>query len=290
MARAVPSRAQACCGGGNAVIPTRLPPHERALVGVSLEARPFYATWGPTGAVRDVGALDLGMTAEPYAAVRVLPPWQLAVAVPLRMNVRSGAGADLRAGGGAGDVRVTSRWDVLYTRDGRVAPGLAVLGGVELPTGRSPEDATEPLATDATGTGATRLSGGVGVEQASGPWLVGATALALFSVPRAVRELRALAGPELDASAFATHVWRSGAAVATSLVFRWSAAPRVEGRAADDASVRSLGLQVSALLPVGETVRFTAGLFGELPIPGVGANAPIGVRLVLGVQRGFVAQ
>jgi hypothetical protein len=290
VAHAGAAHAQACCGGGNAAFPSRLPPHEHALVGVSLEARPYYAVWGPTGSVRAAGAADVEFATEPYAAFRVLPPLQVAVAVPFRLNVRSGAGSDVRVGGGLGDVRLTSRWDVLTTRERRFAPGVAVLGGVALPTGTSPEAAQDALATDATGTGSVRFSGGLAVEQASGPWLVGAAATGLLASPRSVGSMRVASGPEVNAAAFATYVWRGGTALATTVLFRWSAAPRVDGVASEDSSVRSLALQASLVVPIGAVWRLNASLGGEVPIPGVGANAPIGVRFVLGVQRGFVAQ
>jgi hypothetical protein len=265
-------------------------PHENALVGLSTEVRPFYATWGPTGAIQGAAAADVAFAIEPYLAVRVRGPFQMALALPFRMNVREGAGSGLQAGGGVGDLRLSTRWDALYTREGRFAPGLAVLSGIELPTGTSPEAATDPLATGATGTGSVRFSGGLAVEQASGPWLVGAAVVGLLSPPRSVGALRLASGPEVDSAAFVTHVWRGGTALATSLVFRWSAAPRVDGVAPEDSSVRSLALQTSVVVPIGDVWRVNASLGGEVPIPGVGANAPLGVRIVLGVQRGFVAQ
>ena len=63
-------------------------------------------------------------------------------------------------GGGLGDVRASLHLELTQAGARRWVPGLALLLGVSAPTGTAPDEARDPLAADATGTGAYEEHGG----------------------------------------------------------------------------------------------------------------------------------
>ena len=94
-------------------------------------------------------------------------------------------------GGGVGDVNASVRWDFVVAGESQWVPGIALLAGVSFPSGKAPEQATPPLAVDATGLGAFQGTAALALEQTFGPWLVNATAMVAERAPHGGEQLGA---------------------------------------------------------------------------------------------------
>ncbi len=169
--------AQACCAGASAVTPGRLELHEDELVGVQLKAGSVIGSYqtsrqflrNPPG----VGEFDLEQ--DVFGAVRVLRRGQLALLVPVVETQLRAPTAGTAFGGGIGDINLSARYDFVLAGESQWVPGIALLGGVTFPTGKPPEQASQPV--DATGIGAFQFNGALALEQTFGPWLVNTTGI-----------------------------------------------------------------------------------------------------------------
>jgi hypothetical protein len=171
-ALAVPARAkaQSCCAGASALTPARLALHEDALVGLQLKAADLYGSFDGQrhflGA--SAGAKELDFEQDLAGSVRVFKRGQLSAILPMVETYRRIPGLS-EAGGDLGDLQLGARWDFTIPGSSVTIPAVALAAGVMLPTGRAPESASKPLATDATGIGAVQGSLALALEQASGP-------------------------------------------------------------------------------------------------------------------------
>jgi hypothetical protein len=164
-------RAQACCVAGGLTTPARLRRDERMAVGLQTRVRGVVGAFGADGsyATSEAGSREVGGEEDLLAALRLGARAQVALQVPFVQTVRrvptAGGGALSAWGGGLGDVAASARWEPLLPDELGVGwPGVALLAGVAAPTGRPPEQATDALATSATGTGSWRGELGVAVE------------------------------------------------------------------------------------------------------------------------------
>src|SRR4051812_19694827 len=143
--------AQACCAGSGAVTPGRLAVHEDALVGLQARAAHAFGSFDSGGhySTPPPGSAEQDFEQDVIGALRmpVLDRAQLAVLVPLVETRRTSRGA-AEVGGGIGDVNASARYDFLYAGQNQYVPGIGALIGITFPTGRAPESATQPLATD----------------------------------------------------------------------------------------------------------------------------------------------
>jgi hypothetical protein len=139
--------AQACCGSTGSDDLAILSGCEQAVVAArvgweggfgSFDAQGRYAPYDEYAAHDVVWTLGAG-TRLP------VPSLQIHGSLPVRLQYRRAGGAGDTAAG-LGDAAVAARWTAL--------PALDLEAGLRLPTGRAPEDATSPLAADATGAGA----------------------------------------------------------------------------------------------------------------------------------------
>ena len=194
--------AQACCAGSGAVTPGRLAVHEDALVGLqaraahafgSFDSRGHYSTPPPGSSEQDFEQDAIGALRMP-----VVDRAQLAVLVPLVETRRTARGVG-EFGGGLGDVNASARYDFLYAGQNRVVPGIGALIGITLPTGRPPESATQPLATDATGIGAFQVNAGLAIEQLWDGWLITAYGIVAKRTSRTVQGIRTTLGTQWTA-------------------------------------------------------------------------------------------
>lgn len=281
------ARAQACCSGVGVATPARLAMHEDALVAAQVRAAIATGSYGSDGAYRAFasGSSEQDVETSLVGALRFASKGQASALVPW-VETRRTSGVAKESSGGVGDVTLALRWDFVLARETFHGPGVAVIGGAKLPTGRAIEDATKPLATDATGAGALEGSLGVAVEQIVGAFLVGGQLVAKGRAPRSVRGVRTEPGPGVAATlsaAFAPGDLAVGGFVS------WSAdAPTTIDGARDDASARRLTtLGLSAALDLGGFWRAQTSLAVTPPASSWGKNQSATESWTLFVARAF---
>jgi hypothetical protein len=267
------ARAQACCSAASAVTPARLAMAERALVGLELRSQGVVGSYGPYGAYSAMpeGSSEVDLSVSLLAAARISQRVQLAALVPWQTTRRVTPGkADL--GAGFGDANLGLRVEVLHEFEHRYVPGIAVLVGSTLPTGRAPELARGPLAADATGIGAVQLHAAVALEKRLGHWLVGATGLVAQRLTRLAGPVETTLGTQLTALVNASYFLPNLAAVAASASYSTEGDATIDSEERPDTGRRSLQLAVSGLYPITKRVRFQASLFFTPPASDLGRN------------------
>src|SRR5581483_5916429 len=123
----------------------------------------------------------------------------------------------------------------------RYVPGIALLAGATMPTGRAPESADlarHPLAADATGIGAVQLHLALALEKSFGPVLVSATGLVAQRLPRTANDVEEQLAPQWTALASASYGFESGAALALAASFWAEGDALVDGTRAPDSGRR----------------------------------------------------
>ncbi|MBM4373459.1 MAG: hypothetical protein FJ095_00120 [Deltaproteobacteria bacterium] len=267
------ARAQACCSAASAVTPARLTTHERGLVGLELRSQGVIGSYGPYGAFSAMpdGSSEVDLSVALLAAVRIGPRVQLAALVPWQTTRRvTPDKGDL--GAGFGDANLGVRVEVLREFEHRYVPGIAVLVGSTLPTGRPPELARGPLAADATGIGAVQLHAAVALEKRLGHWLVGATGLVAQRLTRLAGPVETTLGTQLTALVNASYIFPNLSAVAASVSYSGEGDASIDGEDRPDTGRRSLHLAISGLYPISSRVRFQSSLFVTPPISDLGRN------------------
>jgi hypothetical protein len=282
-----PSRAQAqaCCAGGSAVTPGRLELHEDALVGVELKAASLLGSYDTSGRYlgNPAGDTEGDFEEDLFGAVRVLRRGQVALLVPLVETQRQDPRDGGHFGGGIGDVNLSARYDFILAGESRVLPGVALLAGVTLPTGKPPELASPPLAVDATGIGAYQINGALALEQTFGPWLVNATGLLAIRTPRFGEQL----APQGTLLAAAAYTLPGDAALALSASYAFEGNASSAGAPVPSSSKRVTVITLSGLWPVTDAWRLLGGVYVDPPIDGLGSNQPAVGGLTLTVIRSW---
>lgn len=284
LASASRASAQACCAGSGAVTPGRLAVHEDAIVGLSARAAQVFGSFDSNGhyATPPAGSSEQNFEQDAIGALRmpVVERAQLALLVPLVENRRTARGVS-EVGGGIGDINLSARYDFLYAGQHRYVPGVGALVGITLPTGRAPEDATQPLATDATGVGAVQGNAGVAVEQLFGAWLVTAYGLVAKRASRTVQGIRTTLGTQWTALVAVAYSLPDDYAIAVSASFAAEGNAEVNGAELAATSRRVPVVGVSGVVPVTDHLRFQGGLSGNPPIPTLGKNQPAQLALTV---------
>ena len=283
------AHAQACCAGSGAVTPGRLALHETALVGTSLRAGLVTGAYDGDGHYHPLPARasEQDFEQDVFGAVRVVDRGQLAALVPFVATRRTASGTT-GAGGGLGDVNFAARYDFTLAGASRVIPGVAVLAGLTVPSGRpadSPRAGT--LAAGATGIGAYQINVGLALEQTFGPWLVGVSGIYAQRTARTVgegaSEVHERLAPQWTALAVAAYVFPSEIALAASASCTVEGDATIGG-ASDDESARRLPVfSLSGVVPLSDRLRLQGALFDDLPIStlGAGQSAAAGLTFTL---------
>jgi hypothetical protein len=261
------------------VVGDRLSEDEEAMVSVRFATRARFGSYDPRGAyAASRGVTDVSLDWIGAGVVRVTDFLEVGAFVPVVVNVREAPGVAAELGGGVGDVGAFANVRLFSAFADRVAPGVIVTLGVELPTGTPPSLASLPLGADATGDGRGELQGSVILEKLYFTSLFvrlsGATVLPLVtsSEPeerRAVRLGAALQG------GLVLDPW----AVLAGLALEAEPGP---------ASRRRLELSLSPLWAVSRTVTLLADLRSPLPIDRFGQADLASVRATLGVRLGVM--
>lgn len=270
--------AQACCAGTGAVTPARLGLHEAALVGLQLKVASEIGSFDSRGTYQGSprGASELDLEQDPFAAVRVFQRGQVALYVPIVETRRTSHG-ESEFGGGLGDINLNLRYDFTLAGASPVIPGIGVLAGITLPTGK-PADAEDlrPLATDATGIGAYQGSLGLAVEQALGPWLINVTGVVAVRSARSVDSagitIHERLAPQWTALAAVAYVFPSEAAVALSSSFASEGNATIDSAEVARSGHRLTTVTLGGLVPLTDTWRMQGALFVNPPISGTSLN------------------
>jgi hypothetical protein len=278
--------AQACCAGASVVTPGRLELHEDALVGTQLRAATVLGSYDTGGRylASPPGEDEGDFEEDLFGAVRFLRRGQAALLVPIVQTYRHTPQDGGYFGGGIGDVNASVRWDFLVAGESRLVPGIALLAGVSFPTGKSPEDASPPLAVDATGLGAFQGNLALALEQSFGPWLVNATAMVAERAPHGGEQL----GPQVTFLAAGAYTFENDLAVALSASYAFEGdATASDGSSVPMSSRRLTVVSLSALWPWTDSWRLLGGVFLDPPVGAVGSNQPASGGLTLTLIRSW---
>lgn len=277
------ARAQACCAATGVVIPARLRVYEDLAVGLQARGRQSYGSFASDGTFATTSSGDLVTEQTLFALWRALPRLQVGLLLPYVETWRRVPGRS-EWGGFVADVAASARVEVLRPGDLGRALAVTVLGGVSVPTGRAPDEARNPLGTDAAGSGSYEGTLGLEVEATWERWFASVDAWVTERSSRDAPGGRQEFGPRftvlvaggcafggrISAAAFAS-VTRGGATRGASL-------PETDTRMA----VATAG--VAGLFPLGEAWRLQAALAADLPVGGWGRNQPatavVGTSLV----------
>jgi hypothetical protein len=264
--------AQACCAGGSVITPARLALHEDGLVGLQEKAGSVLGTYELSRQYRPqtAGVTELDFEQDLFAALRVLPRAQVALLVPLLETRRATPALGSQFGGGIGDVNVSARYDFVVAGESRYVPGIALLAGLTMPTGRTPENAAPPLLSNATGIGAFQLNAALALEQTFGSWLVDATAI----VAKRTDYGGETPGTQVTLLAAGAYVFENDAAMALSASYAFEGDATSGGADVPDSAKNVTTLTLSGLWPVSDAWKLLGGIYLNPPVTSLGTNQP----------------
>lgn len=268
--------------------PARLELHENVLAGVQLRAANVIGSYDVGGnyVKSPAGDAENDFEEDLFAAVRVLPRAQVALLVPLLETRRADPPAQggAHVGGGVGDINASGRYDFIRAGESAYVPGVALLAGLTIPTGTSPEQATQPLAVDATGIGAWQINVALALEQTYGPWLINATGIVAKRTPRYGQTL----GTQVTFLFAGAYTFDNDAAFALSASYAFEGdATATGGVDVADSAKRLTVFTLSGLYPVTDTWRLLGGVFLDPPGNSLGSNQPASTGLTLTLIRSW---
>lgn len=284
---ATSARAQACCAGTGALTPGRLAGHEAGLVGLQARAGSVYGGFDSAGTFTGspAGTTEHGFEEALFGATRFARRGQVAVFAPLVQTRRATPTSGPELGGGLGDVNASARWDFVSAGERRPLPGVGLLAGVTLPTGKPPEASTRTLATNATGVGALQGNAGVAVEQTYGHFLVNVTGVVALRAPRTARGIRTALGPQITVLAGTAYSFDNDAAIGVLASFTVETPASVDGVTVPGSGRRLFRLSGAGTYPLDDRWRLQATPFVDLPF--FGQNQPSQAGLSFGVIRSW---
>jgi hypothetical protein len=209
--------AQACCASAGAVQPTRLLLTEDLLVAVQLRVQGVIGQATASGRyiLSPAGTHEVDGEEMITIAGRVFQHLQLTAALPIEEASRTTPTLS-ETSIGVGDALLGARYAFIEPGGSERWPGIALTATLTFPTGRAPEAADLPLATDATGRGEWRGALGVEVEKLFDPILLYAAVSGAWAAPRAVAGAQAQSGPELSVVLAAGYAWTRATAALTA--------------------------------------------------------------------------
>lgn len=274
--------AQACCVAPGAAGVTRLASEESALAGLDARAQTSVGTLDASGRYRSSRTRDLALEQRLFGTIRVLSRGQVAATVPIVETVKGSETASA-AGGGVGDVQLSTRWDLVYS--GEAWPGLALLAGVSAPTGRPAERAEDSLGAGATGTGTTQGWGGLAIERIRGPWLYGGSVLVTMRAPRDLGPVHSSLAPRFTTALMGAHAWTSGLAISLGTSWDVEDRARANGEVVSGSARRALRVTSALQVRLGDQARLVASIYTIPPLPAVTAGEASSVGISLAVVR-----
>jgi hypothetical protein len=286
--------AQACCAGSGALTPGRLALHEDALVGLQIHAATVFGTYddGANYIRSPPGQSEYDFEEDLFGALRVFHRGQIALLLPLVETRRDEPGdaatGGAQFGGGIGDVNLSLRYDFLVAGESHIVPGVAALAGLTAPTGRSPNQSTNGLGVDATGTGAWQGNFGLAIEQLFGPWVINATELFAWRAHYSADNVEEALAPQWVTLLGVGYAFWNEAAVALSFSYTVEGTASIKEPGMDwmpaTASARHIALvSLSGVYPLSDRLRLQGSYFLNPPLSGLGRNqnATTGFTLTL---------
>ncbi len=281
---------QACCAGASAITPARLELHERALLGTQLRFAHALGTFNSRGDFRSTpaGASEQDFEQDLFGSIRWLERGQVSLLVPLLVSRRRSATTGAELGGGWGDLNVGLRYDLVRNRERSYLPGIGLLAGATFPTGRAPEAAKQPLASDATGIGATQLTLGLALERAFGRVLLNVTGLVSQRLSRTVSGVESELAAQLTAVLGASYSFSNGAAAALVLTYNHEGDATVDGRTSPSSGRRQLRTSLGVSAALTDSWRLQGNVFIDPPLSGLGRNQPATLGATAGAIWSFL--
>ena len=272
--------AQACCAGASAATPGRLAQHERALVGVLARGAVMLGSYRNDGhyVPPPKGVAEDDLEQDLFGALRLTSHAQVALLVPV-VETRRTTLSQREFGGGIGDLNVSGRYDFVLAGESRYVPGIALLAGLTLPTGRAPESSDRPLATDSTGTGAFQGNAALALEQIFGNVLVGVSGLVAKRASRTVQGIQESLGTQFSLLALSSYTFDSGLVAALVGSYAVEGNATQSGVEAQGSGRRLFTVGLAALHPLSDHFRLQASASINPPISSVGRNLPATVAL-----------
>jgi hypothetical protein len=258
------------------VTPARLEMHENALVGLDAKVATVIGSYAyPQHAFfpSPSNTPEVDYEEDLFGAIRFLGRGQGALLVPLVQTYRSTPTTGAHFGGGIGDVNVSARYDFLLAGESLYVPGIALLAGVTLPTGKDPDQATQPLAVDATGIGAFQFNGAIALEQAFGPWLLNATVIVAKRTEQTAWPHEVL-GTQFTFLAAGAYSFPNDMALALSVSYATEGDGTIGGADAPGSAKSVTVVTASGLWPITDNIRLLAGVYIDPPLGALGSNEP----------------
>jgi hypothetical protein len=219
------------------------------------------------------------------ASVRLFRRAQVGMLLPMIQNHHVAGGADAW-GGGLGDLALTARYDFLLAADEVRWPGIALLAGLTFPTGTSSDEASAPLAADATGGGTYNGALGLGLEKVHGHLYTGLDGwLTYRSNPKLVNESFGL---RWTAMAIAGWVFDNEAAVALYASYLYEGPPSIDGMTQPNSDLRLTTVGAAGVVPLHELWRLQGAAFSDVMFSSFGRNEIGGFGLTLSLVRAFL--
>jgi hypothetical protein len=289
LASARAAHAQACCAGGALVAPTRLAQQEDYGAAVGVRARSNVGSFAPDGGFVALTGTDQTIEQDVAAAMRVARRAQVSLLLPIVQTHRQSSGVD-EWGGGLGDVALAGRYDFLLASEALRWPGVALLAAATLPTGRAVDQASAPLATDATGAGTYDATLGVGLEKtgdhvyaALNGWVTHRFARTVS--PPGVAPIHQSFGLRWTALAVGGYVFDNEAAAALYVSALGGGAATIDGITAPSTGKRLTTVGAAGLWPVAELWRVQGALYSDVLLSSFGRNEQGGYGLTLSLIR-----
>jgi hypothetical protein len=230
------------------------------------------------------GTPEYDFEEDVFGAVRFLGRAQVALLIPIDETYRRTPMDGGHFGGGIGDVNASARYDFILAGQSLYVPGIALLAGVTVPTGRPPESSTQPLAVDATGIGAFQVNAALALEQTFGPWLANATAIVAKRTEHGGETL----GTQFTFLAAGAYTFENDMAVALSASFAFEGDGTIDGADAPGSSKSVTVLTASGLWPLSDTYRLLGGVFVDPPVGALGSNQPTQIGATITAIRSWM--
>jgi len=284
--------AQSCCVGTGLLTPARLRTFEDHALGMQMRARSVMGAFRSGGGYASSvsGNRDLGFEESLFGAVRFGSHFQVGLSAPFLQTSRQVAGAS-GFGGGLGDVAATARFDAVNAGEHGHWPGVAIIAGLSVPTGRPPDEAdpSDPLAASATGSGSFEGNLGVALEEIIGNGFVSMASWISQRSARAAGGVGQSFAPRVTALVSGGYTFGHDATVgAFASLLRQGDAHEASGAVIANSGVALVTTGAALALPFWQWWRLQTTLFTDVPIAGWGRNQTVGFGGTLAFIRVWI--
>lgn len=263
--------AQACCAGASGLTPGWLTNHERALVGAQLRVSETHGTYPSRGAffVENPGR-DTRVETSIFGSARLVPRGQVSALLPF-VTTRRRVSGDVETESAVGDLAIISRYDFIRAGESRI-PGVALLVGMQAPTGTPSDRGVGRFAANVTGIGAWELTSGLSIEQVMGHVILHGTALVGYRFPREVLGVPQHLGLRALYLIAGGWVFDDDVAILGTVTHSSDGDATIDGHDAPGTGFRSTQAALLVIAPLTDTLRLRTSVFTD--VPPLGDNRP----------------